>query len=467
MTRRAKELSDALDGHRRDQTALVTLTLRHHAGIPLRVLRTLLGRAWSEMWAGRDGNLLREDLRLLGYVRGAEQTWGNNGWHPHLHCLLWFDGAPPAERVGRDGSWTDWISERWRAVVRQVHQRMWDCCLGCERAHLVEPPESHDRQCGCVQCCQRKAAHTLGARVAWGVKGDGTTLADRAREFRRQLKRMGGIEKILPDRRHGVRSELCTTGAAGRYLAKLGCELTGIMGKGAKPGHYTHWQLGQLASRGHQWAVRLWREHAEAMKGARHLTWSRGIRERLGLAPERPDEVLASETVIEPGDVDTPLAEIDAAVWDTIAKQQRQMFVASLHQAYHDGTLDRTLWGPSKLPKPDVPAPVWWNREAEHSRRRREGADRWAPLAAEAERREEQGIRPSSRAAMADVRDVLPNVPDHQREAVELRLRHVSEDARESAEPPIRPYVSRERREELREELRHHLAFDGVLSCPF
>jgi hypothetical protein len=403
VSRRAAELTTALDNHRRDRTAIVTFTLRHHAGMPLLVLRTLLGRAYSELFAGRKGQELREELGILGTVRSAEQTWGQNGWHPHLHALWFFDRHPRED-------WQATVTARWIHCVQIVYGRMIDTCRGAERNEETQELRS-------------RVATVLGAKVGMPSPKAralaGTSLAERAAAYRKQLETMGGLLGILPDAEHAVKAEICATDAAGKYLSKLGLEVAGIHGKVAALGHYTHWQLGALAARGHRWAGVLWAEHSAAMMGARQLTWSRGLRETLGLAPERPDEVLAAETETEPGDEDTPLAELEGPVWDLFARQRRQLWVAELHQAYADGTLDRTLWGESRpSQRPTGPAPVWWHR-APFSGALTEGAEAWQALHA----------------------------------------------ARESLNV-ARRYVSAAERDLLREELRDHLYFDLGLA-PF
>jgi hypothetical protein len=48
-----------------------------------------------------------------------------------------------------------------------------------------------------------------------------------------------------------------------------------------------------FADRGDPEDAELWRGYCDAMFGARMLTWSRGLRERLGLGEEATDEELA------------------------------------------------------------------------------------------------------------------------------------------------------------------------------
>lgn len=407
MTARAKEITQALDNHRRDRTALVTLTLRHHAGIPLLVLRTLLGRAFSSLWSGKKGQELKRQLGLVGTIRSAEQTYGSNGWHPHLHALFFFDGAPPE-------GWEALITKRWLHVVRLTYNTMADTCRQAEST-----PDT--------PTFRAKVERVLGAKVSGGSDKSRrhlkTTLQDRAREFRHGLESMGGVEGVLPDERHGVRSEIVNSkDSAAMYLAKMGLEVSGMLTKDGKPGHYTHWQIARFAADGQTWAQALWQEHSKAMLGARQLTWSRGLRDFLGLEPERPDEVLASETEPELEDEDTPLAELDGPLWDLFAKQRRQLWVAELHDAYSDGTLAITLEGETRpARKPQEPAPVWWNRLQSDKRAHRKGADVFRDLSNQAEERDDR----------------------------------------------VKRYVSRAERELLREELRHHMICDLGIGAPF
>jgi len=80
------------------------------------------------------------------------------------------------------------------------------------------------------------------------------------------------------------------------YIAKLGWELTGSLGKAGKRGSLGTWQLAAraaVAGPGTPEADR-WTEYCEAMHGARTLTWSRSM-----TRPEEPDDsraIVAEET---------------------------------------------------------------------------------------------------------------------------------------------------------------------------
>nr|MCH9730976.1 hypothetical protein [Actinomycetes bacterium] len=371
LTRRSAEVVEALDAHRHG-AAMVTFTLRHHAGIPLAALRVLLGRAYSEMFAGNGGAALKESLGLVGHVRCAEQTYGQNGWHPHLHALWFLGGAP-------EYGWEQLITERWLRVVAQVYRRLWDVT-----AKALSKTESD-----CEAEREYFMRHVGSAYAPIGSVRDGV------KRFRAQLKTMGGIQGILPSEEHAVHSELVRDDEqAATYLTKLGLEITGILNKTAAGDSMTSWQIAQRAADGDEDCKRLWREHTFAMKGARQLTWSRGLRDRLGLEPERPDEEVAAEQEPEDGDMDRPLATIPSELWDLCARQQGQRWVAYLYEAYADGSLFRNIDGPERRvrPPPDV-APVWWNRLTQLQRGRDSGSSAWRALNCEHKRRQRASNR--------------------------------------------------------------------------
>jgi hypothetical protein len=169
----------------------------------------------------------------------------------------------------------------------------------------------------------------------------GSTLLEAARWFRDDLATLGQPEDFLPDYEHGVNVEIIPERAedrenAARYLAKLGLELTAISQKMGPEGHYTSWDIARRAATGDARFVELWKEHGRAMRGARQLTWSRGLRELLGLRPERSDHEIA----LEPGEtlcgdeVERLLGTIDGTLWDQRVKHAGQGAVAELFDAY-------------------------------------------------------------------------------------------------------------------------------------
>lgn len=93
-----------------------------------------------------------------------------------------------------------------------------------------------------------------------------------------------------PSRAHGV--DVRGARYAGEYVAKWGfaMELAGAPGKRGKNDSRTPWQLLADATEGDRLAGVLWRTFALAFFGKRQLFWSRGLREKLGVAPELTEQ---------------------------------------------------------------------------------------------------------------------------------------------------------------------------------
>jgi hypothetical protein len=121
------------------------------------------------------------------------------------------------------------------------------------------------------------------------------------------------------DRRHGLTVQ-STWGAVGDYVAKWGiaAELTKPkMGRGA---HLSPFQLlGLGADTGEAAAVSLFREYAEVFKGRRQLVWSDGLRDMLGVGPEKSDAELSQEETA----VAVLLANLDLDHWRAVVHFDR------------------------------------------------------------------------------------------------------------------------------------------------
>lgn len=93
---------------------MLTLTLRHHAAHELSPMLRGLSDAWRATIRGRPWRRFRDAHGVEAYCRALEVTHGRNGWHPHLHVLLWLRGGAP-EVAG------SWLADRWeRMVVREL-----------------------------------------------------------------------------------------------------------------------------------------------------------------------------------------------------------------------------------------------------------------------------------------------------------------------------------------------------------
>lgn len=92
---------------------LLTLTIRHAISHKLKQTSQLVADAWTLMFAGREGQKARRLLKLAHFVRALEPTYGLNGWHPHLHCILLTAGELTDEQL-------KYLQERWTECVHKA-----------------------------------------------------------------------------------------------------------------------------------------------------------------------------------------------------------------------------------------------------------------------------------------------------------------------------------------------------------
>lgn len=117
MQRRAVELGSLIAAAAAQGVVMaeMTLTLRHSQGDALADLWGAVSTCWDRAKSGRQWLREADAHGLLGWLRVVEVTHGANGWHPHVHAVLFFraldDDALDALAQG--------MFDRWRrAAVR-------------------------------------------------------------------------------------------------------------------------------------------------------------------------------------------------------------------------------------------------------------------------------------------------------------------------------------------------------------
>jgi hypothetical protein len=68
--------------------AMATFTVEHTKNYKLTDTLTILNRAYSKLWAGRWAVQYKKLGFVIGTIRALELTYGDNGWHPHIHCVF-------------------------------------------------------------------------------------------------------------------------------------------------------------------------------------------------------------------------------------------------------------------------------------------------------------------------------------------------------------------------------------------
>ena len=231
---RADELLRAIDTHQRDGGAvlMLTLTMRHRRDQGLAGLWDALGEAWRSASSG--SRSVRDHLRDVQWVRRVESTHGRNGWHVHVHALLFVDPATDPDPIGE-------------AMFAAWAKRL--TSLGLD-APAAGPG---------MQIKRLDLANAAAEVAEYLAKGQFET-ADEAR--RRAALELASTSKL----------------ARGRNRSPMQV-------------------LADFVARGEADDAELWREWETASKGRRALTWSRGARDHLLQDDdEATDEELAQET---------------------------------------------------------------------------------------------------------------------------------------------------------------------------
>lgn len=141
------------------EVAMVTLTMRHHRGEPLEGLWRTMSKAWGRVTSGKQWTAERGHYGLAGYARAVEVTWGRNGWHPHLHVLLFLAADTTASDVAalHSGMFARWQ----RALSRSGRVAL----AAAQDAHLVTGPADEALAEYLTKSTDR--AGMVGLELAW------------------------------------------------------------------------------------------------------------------------------------------------------------------------------------------------------------------------------------------------------------------------------------------------------------
>jgi len=261
---RRKQLSSAMVAHQANggHAYLLTFTFPHEADEPLESLMAKFDKARQRFQNNRLWKAIKKDKRSVGVVNSLEFTVSQeNGWHPHVHMLLFcdkqaFGEGAPATNGDLNSYMIEDLSKLWCGILFKVG-------LG-DNSKL-----------------QDMLKHALNVRGG-----------EKAAEY---------IAKFGRDEKWGASSELARSHSK---ICSAG-ERWGVL-------HFTPFQLLVWAEAGDTWAVHRFREYAEAVEGKRALTWSRGLKESLGVEDIDEENWAAND--------DTPMPE-QILVGEITAKQ--------------------------------------------------------------------------------------------------------------------------------------------------
>lgn len=253
---RRREITHAMQAHvtAGGHAYLLTFTFPHYMGQTLDELLPKFDKARNRFQGSKGWKKVMQVANpakgieagvagRVGSITSAEVTYGGNGWHPHLHMLVFcnagaFGEGEPDEYGRLSSPAIDYFRGEW---VRHL-----------EKAGLVDGSNR-----------QWALGYALDVR---GGKGAAEYIAKWGRE-----------------EKWGLSSELTSSHAK-----------TGRRDTWGTKDHYTPFQLLQLSADGDGHATCAFREFVDAFDGKRMLTWSPGLKDRFGIA-ELSDEDAAAE----------------------------------------------------------------------------------------------------------------------------------------------------------------------------
>lgn len=115
---RAAEIEHAAIAHQKTGGDLLffTGTVRHHKADKLAVTLDAALEAWRRVIRGRAWQKKKTRLGISGYIRATEITYGENGWHPHVHVALLLDEKISPEALDE---FRAWLFDRWAECVER------------------------------------------------------------------------------------------------------------------------------------------------------------------------------------------------------------------------------------------------------------------------------------------------------------------------------------------------------------
>lgn len=125
MSKTAGRIAAAIDALSKTHYAImITFTVFHSINDTCAQVFDLLYSAWGEFFKDRRRSklgLFLNRLEIKHYVRCAEVTHSNNGWHPHFHCLFWV----PKKYINSVLQYEEPLRISWRHFQERVMKKIW------------------------------------------------------------------------------------------------------------------------------------------------------------------------------------------------------------------------------------------------------------------------------------------------------------------------------------------------------
>lgn len=228
---------------------MMTITVQHNLRTAYKKTLAELQTAYESFLRSKPVRRLLDGMGVAGRIRALETTYGENGWHPHFHILMFVK----SDDIHLDQSQALLLNQ-WK--------------LACKRKGM-QTPNGHGLQL-------HDGAYAAAYVSKWGLESEMTK---------------GHIKKSK-------------TGYSPFDLARFDLGNYSGTAKPLSPGQ----------------AKTLFQEYAYCMKGKRQLVWSDGLRDLLGLKPEKTDKELVDEV----DEQEILFVRIPLPMWKIILKAEKR-----------------------------------------------------------------------------------------------------------------------------------------------
>ena len=226
LARRSIEIAEMVEAQEASggRLAMLTLTMRHKRGDSLTELWDNLAYAWHAVTGTKTWRNEKDRNGLLGWTKVVEVTQGRNGWHAHLHVLLYLEESPSNQALD---AWQGAIFARWSRALQRRGERA--PLLNSQDLHLIhgkaEPLAGYFAKAAdtgsemgaeMTHSAGKVARSVYGTETPWrlldGAISDGDAEAlgkwhewERASRGRRQIAHSKGLRELL-----GLTEEVAT-----------------------------------------------------------------------------------------------------------------------------------------------------------------------------------------------------------------------------------------------------------------
>jgi len=248
--------------------AMLTTTMSHNKQESAEDVLTRFSKIWRKFTSGRAWQDSKEEFGLFGTIRALEVTHGMNGWHVHVHALMFLD-----------------------------------IDLGSDLRHLETFYKERWSDCATVYGAVASAEH-------------GCKLTSQADDISAYITKYGKLPCDLDEKLDAAAGEWTEAHEVAKAVTKKA---------NGRDGRTPFKLLDDYTFSGDKKAGQLFKEYAKAFKGKRQLNWSNGLKDEL--LPDENEEKTDEEIAEEVPEI--AVHELGREMWREVIRQKQRGAVLS------------------------------------------------------------------------------------------------------------------------------------------